>query len=627
MTSILGIGTSALTAFRRSLDTVGQNIANVNTPGYNRQRVILSAREPAFQGSGYVGRGVQISTIERYYNEFLDQQVRAAGASSARYETLSAFAGRVDNLLADPVAGLSPALSSFYGAVQDFSLDPSSAASRGALYAEAGNLVARFDSLDRQLEEIDRETSLAVEQTVTEINELATSIADLNARIVAAGVQQPPNDLLDQRDQLVRDLAARVDVTVTEESSGSLSVFIGNGQTLVIGKETYRLDVVPSEFDPNRSTIVYRGQAGDTAVRDILTGGRIGGLIEFQDAVLDPTRRQLGVSAYALANEINAQNAQGLDAAGNLGGDIFAVGGPRAVSSSENAGAASISVSIENVGDVPPTGYRLLFDGSNYRLFRGDSGTEVALSGSGTTADPYRADGLAITVSGAAASGDRFEIEPTLAAIEDLAVVAADGRDFAAAGPTRGAADPANLGAASIDNGTVVDASDPNLFATSVVEFTGPGTYSINGAGSFAYTSGDPITINGTRYTISGTPAAGDRFTVERNTNASGDNRNALALAATEQRAVLDGGTRTVGQSYSALVASVGSRTRQAENTAEAQRVVLQSAENRRLAESGVDLDEEAAELIRYQQAYEAAAQVISVASTLFDTLLDATRR
>ena len=627
MASLLGIGTSALTAFRRSLDTVGQNIANVNTPGYNRQRVTLSSREPQFTGSGYIGRGVQIAGIERYYNEFLDQQVRSAGSSAARYETLAGFSGRVDDLLADPVAGLAPALSSFYSAVQDFSLEPGTPATRGALFAEAGNLVARFQSLDDQLANINRETSQAVEQVVADINELSASIADLNNRIVAAGVQAAPNDLLDQRDQLVRELTRRVDVTVTEESSGAINVFIGNGQTLVIGTETYPLEVRQSDFDPNRNEVVYRGQAGETPLREILTGGEIGGLFEFQETILDPARRALGAGARAFAEGFNAQNAQGLDGQGNLGGAIFAFGAPRATPSAANAGGADVSLAIEDISQLPNAGYQFLYDGSSYRLFRADTGAEVALSGTGTPADPYRADGLAITVTGAAASGDRFELEPVLDAVSGLALAAGDGRAFAAAGPTRGSADVGNLSDATIDDGVAVDPSDPDFFATSVIEFTAPGTYSINGAGSFAFTPGDTITVNGSRYTIGGAPAAGDRFTVERNTTATGDNRNALALGDTQNRAMLAGGTQSVGQSYSALVASVGSRTRQAENTADAQNVVLQSAENRRLAETGVDLDEEAAELIRYQQAYQAAAEIISAAGVLFDALLNATRR
>ncbi len=627
MSSIFGIGTSALSAFRRSLDTVGQNIANVNTEGYNRQRVVLSTRDPQFTGAGFVGQGVQVAGIERFYNEFLDSQVRTSGAAAARFSTLASFSGRIDNILADPVGGLSPALSSFYGAVQDFSVDPVSPSTREALFAEAGNLVARFDSLDQRLADIGNETSAAVGQTVNEINQLAESIAVLNQKIVAAGRDTPPNDLLDQRDTLVRELATKVDVTVVPEDSGSLSVFIGNGQTLVIGNETYSLGVRPSEFDPTRSEVVYTGLNGDTPIQNVLSGGTIGALLEFQQSVLDPTRRSLGASAIALAGAINAQNGEGLDSSGNLGGDIFAVGGPRAAASSLNTGTASVAVTIDDLGQIEPSGYRLLNDGAGFRLFREDNGQELTLTGTGTGADPFRAGGLSIVVTGSALSGDRFEIEPTIGAIGALRVSAGNGNAFAAAGPVRGITDPANLSDASIDNGAVVDINDPNFFDTSVIEFTSPTTYSVNGAGSFTFSAGTPISLNGSEFSISGNPTTGDRFTIERNVNAIGDNRNALKLAETQSEGILRDGTLSVGQSYSQLVATVGSFTRQANTSAEAQAVVLQSAENRRLEASGVDLDQEAADLIRFQQSYQAAAQIISVASTLFDTLLDATRR
>ncbi|MEM7611946.1 MAG: flagellar hook-associated protein FlgK [Pseudomonadota bacterium] len=627
MSSLLGIGTSALSAFRRSLDTIGQNISNVNTEGYNRQRVVLSSRDPQFTGAGFIGNGVQISSIERFYNQFLDDQVRTAGSASARFSTLASFGGRIDNLLADPSGGLTPALSAFYDAVQDFSADPASNSSREALFAESASLVDRFQSLDARLADVGAEASAAVAQTVTEINGLAESIADLNSRIVAAGRDAPPNDLLDQRDTLIRELAERVDVTVVPEDSGSISLFIGNGQTLVIGNETFALGVQPSEFDPTRSGVVYRGLTGDTPIENVLTGGTLGALLEFQSGTLDSTRRALGAAAVALTQAVNTQNGNGFDADGQFGGDIFSVGPAFASASSLNSGNADIAVSIEDIGAVDNTGYRLLNDGGTMRLFRTDNDQEVSLTGAGTSADPLRGAGMALVVSGTMNVGDRFEIEPTLGAVAGLARVAADNRAFAAAAPVRATASVANLSDATIDNGTVVDVDNPALLSTSVISFTTPTTYSVNGVGSFSFTQGSPISINGAEFQIAGQPTAGDEFTIERNTGASGDNRNALALAATQSEGVLGGGSLSVGQSYSQLVASVGSMTRQANASADAQSVVLQGAENRRLAASGVDLDQEAAELVRFQQSYQAAAQVISVASTLFDTLINATRR
>lgn len=627
MTDILGIGTSALSAFRRSLTTVGQNIANVNTPGYSRQSVTLTARDPNFIGVGYLGNGVQVSSIERSYNEFLDAQSRTAGSAAARYSTLSGFSSRIDNLLADPSSSLSTGLNSFYSAMQNFATDPSSSAARGAVVAETENLIQRFQSLDRSLSQIAQESSNAIGESVTEINELASAIATLNDRIVSAGTNVPANDLLDQRSQLIRDLAELVDVTVVDESAGGVSLFIGNGQTLVIGDESYQLATRPSEFDPTKTEVVYRGLSGDSPIGDILNGGRIGALFEFESSVLAPTRRALGATAAGFVSSLNAQNALGLTADDELGGDLFRIGPASAVASSLNSGTASVVVTVDDLSQIGDTDYRLINDGSGFRLFRGDNEQELTLTGTGSAADPLVGGGLSLVVTGAADAGDQFLVEPTLGAIGGLTSLISTGRELAGAGPLRAIANTANLSDASIDNGTVTDIDNPALLDATDIVFTDATTYTLNGVGSFTFTPGSPISINGADFLISGEPAAGDSFTVERNTNASADNRNALGLADTQNQGVLNNGTTSVSQSYSAIVSDIGSATRQASASAEAQSVLLQSAESRRLDVSGVDLDEEAADLIKYQQSYQAAAQVITVASTLFDTLIAATRR
>ncbi|MEN7342248.1 MAG: flagellar hook-associated protein FlgK [Pseudomonadota bacterium] len=627
MTSILGIGTSALAAFRRSLSTVGQNIANVNTEGYSRQTVNLVSREPQFTGVGFVGNGVEIASIERSYNSFLDAQARTAGSSASRFEALSNFAARVDNLLADPSSSLSTALNSFFGQLQDFSTNPSSSAARSGLVAESENLTQRFQSVDQALAGFGNEARAAIVETVGEINQIAGQIAELNTKITQSAQTQPPNDLLDQRDRLIRDLSALVDVTVVNDASGSTNLFIGNGQTLVIGAETYELAAAQSEFDPTRNEIVYRGLSGDTPISDVLRGGRIGALFEFESEILNPTRRAIGAAAVALTQALNAQNAQGLNADDALGGDLLSIGPPLAVASSLNTGSGSINVSIDDLSSVANSEYRLINDAGSFRLFRLDTGAELALSGTGTAGDPLTADGLSIVVSGTLDNGDQFSIEPTLNAVAGFRNLTTTGREFAAAAPVRATASVNNLSDATIDNGTVVDIDNPALLNTVNITFTDPTTYSVNGAGSFTFTPGTAITINGAEYVISGEPATGDVFTIEANTNAQQDNRNALALADIETRGLLDNGETNIGQSYASLVAEVGSVTRQANASAEAQSILFASATTRLQEASGVDLDQEAADLIRFQQSFQAAAQVISVASTLFDTLLAATRR
>jgi flagellar hook-associated protein 1 FlgK len=249
------------------------------------------------------------------------------------------------------------------------------------------------------------------------------------------------------------------------------------------------------------------------------------------------------------------------------------------------------------------------------------------MTGSGTAIDPFLADGLSITVGGAPAAGDRLLIRSASDAPASITVQISDAQSIAMAAPTRTLAANSNLGDASITAPNVVDVTDPALLTSAVIEFTSPTTYMINGAGSFAYTDGDPIVINGSEFRISGAPLAGDRFTLEANFGAPGDNRNGLALADLQSIDILDGGTVSIMSSYGQLVAGVGSATHQIQSNFDAQSVVAKNAEDAHLSNSGVNIDEEAANLIRYQQAYQAAAQVVSVVNTIFESLLRSTGR
>ena len=316
-----------------------------------------------------------------------------------------------------------------------------------------------------------------------------------------------------------------------------------------------------------------------------------------------------------------------MDLRGNLGGDFFTVSDPTSLYSANNTGTGTVAATI--VDDTLMTGadYILEYNGAAYSLTRADTGQAIALSGTGTPADPFLADGLSMVVAGAPAAGDRVLVQSGTGIAGSVRSGISDPQAVAMAAPTRSLGDFANTGEANISPARVVDPGDPALLTSAVIEFTGPATYSINGAGSFAYTDGDPIVINGSEVVISGTPATGDRFTIEANFGAGGDNSNGLLLASIQSIGVLDGGTISINENYGRLVSGVGSVTRQVQANVDAESVLLKNAQDEVFATSAVNLDEEAAKLIRYQQAYQAVAQVVGVASTLFDSLLDATRR
>lgn len=628
MPDILNTSLTGMLAFQRALNVTSNNIANANTPGYSRQVAEFSARIGAGAGNTYIGGGTQISSIKRIYDNMLGEQLRTATTGEVRFSTLNSLAGRIDTLLADPNTGLNTGLQSFFDAVQDLANDPASTPTRQALLGEADGLVNRFQSLDRRLNELDGEVNQRLRLAVDDINRLAAAIANVNDRIAATSAGGPASpDLLDERDRLVLSLSEQVSVTTSLQDDGTMSVFIGSGQSLVVGNRAQGLSVKGSEFDPTRLNIVYDGDAGATPLDNSMTGGAIGGLLEFRSKMLDPARQSLGQTAVAFANSFNLQHNAGMNLRGELGADFFAIDPPAVLTSAGNTGSGSASVVIADLGAYTGADYVLEFDGSNYRLTRADTGTVIPLSGSGTAGDPFVGDGMEIEVGGAAAAGDRLLIQTGQAAASSIRTVITEPLDIAMASPTRSSAAFANTGDARISAATVTDHTDPSLLATSVIQFIDPTTYTINGAGAFPYTDGDPIVVNGTEVTISGAPLAGDEFTIEANFGASGDNSNGLRLVDIQSRGVLDGGVVSINENYGQLVAGVGGTTHQIQANLDAQDIVRRNAEDAVLANSGVNLDEEAAKLIRYQQAYQAVAQVVGVAKTLFDSLLNATSR
>lgn len=629
MPDLLRTSLSGMQAFQRALEITGHNIANANTPGYSRQVAEFTSRPGVNSGVGFIGSGTQISTIKRIYDTFLGQQLNTATTSFSRFDTLNTLSSRLDSLLADPNTGLNTGLQSFFGAVQDVSNDPGSVTARQVLLGEANGIVQRFRSIDQRLAQTENEINQRVVQSVEDINFYARAIADLNVKISRSGGpgDPQPNDLLDQRDTLVRKLAEQVSVSTAKQDDGSLSVFIGSGQTLVIGVEAKELGAQGSKFDPTRLEVVYKGIGGNSRLDTNLVGGTLGGLLDFRSQMLDPTRQSLGKTAVAFAQSFNTQHAAGMDLRNALGGDFFGIGAPTTLVSAANTGSGTTVASVTDISAMTGEDYILNYDGASYSLTRSLTGEAVPISGAGTAAAPFTAEGISIVVGGAPAAGDQVMIRPAEDAAASISVVITDPQSIAMAAPTRTSRSLSNFGDASISASTTIDASNPAFLASAVIEFTGASTYTINGAGAFAYTDGAPITINGSEFTISGTPQVGDQFTLEANFGASGDNGNGLLLGDVQTAGLMDGGTISIIENYGQLVAGVGSATRQVQSNVDAQGVVLNNIENAQLSRSGVNVDEEAANLIRFQQAYQAAAQVVAVVGTLFDSLINATRR
>ena len=634
--SVFNIGVSGLAAAQAGLLTTGHNISNASTPGFNRQQIVQSTNTPQFTGAGYFGQGTNVTTVQRVYNQFLASQTLSA---QTRLSELNAYADQirqVDGLLADPSAGLSTALNDFFRGVHEVAANPASIPARQSMLSMAQALVGRFQSVDNRLNEIRDGVDTQLASTVADINSYTTQIAALNQRIVlaqAAGPGQPANDLLDQRDQLIVQLNQQVRVTTLTESDGSLSVFVGNGQAVVVGAQSYGLATMQSGEDASRMTVGITLASGGTAAlpEAMLTGGTLGGLLAFRRESLDTAQNALGRIALGLAETFNAQHRLGQDLTGALGGNFFTAPAPQVITPNNppNGGTAAIGVAVASAANLTTSDYRLTANGGgNYTLVRLSDNTTVFSA----TALPQTVDGLTISLaSGAANAGDSFLIQPTRAAAHDIAVALTDARSIAAAAPIRTAASNGNSGTGAISAGSV-NAPPPvnaNLTQTVTITFNNPPTtFDVAGTGTgnpanVVFTAGGSISYNGWTVEIGGTPAAGDVFTISANSAGVADNRNALLLAGLQTGKTLAGGTASYQSAYAQIVSDVGNKTREIQVTATAQESVVKQAEEAQQSLSGVNLDEEAANLLRYQQAYQASGKMIEIADKLFNTLLE----
>jgi len=675
--SIYSIGLTGLNAAQSGLVTTSHNISNANTPGYSRQRIVQGSNTPVMTGAGALGQGTHVSTVERMYSQFLTNQVNRAQSSVSELETYYAQISQIDNMLADPSSGLSPALQEFFTGVQQVSSNPASVPSRQAMVSAAESMVARFHGLENRLDELAQSVNGQINSTLAQVNSYAEQIAELNQRIVLAqgAYNQPPNDLLDQREQLITDLNKLVKVTTTQDSNGAYNVFVGSGQQLVVGSIANSFVATPSSADSTRVVVGLRTVGGNVQElpESLLTGGQLGGLLAFRAESLDPAFNKLGVVAASMALTFNAQHGLGQDLLGNIEGDanfvadFFTLLEPRVVGNSNND-PASPAVSATLTSPPPHNGtnfytdlkgsdYTLAYDGASFRLTRLSdnvswTGADITAINTALAGDPQ---GFSLSATaGAFAAGDSYLIQPTREASRNIGVdsrVSSDPRLIAAAAPIRTSATINNAGDAKISNPSVgLNYSVNGLPLT--LTFSGgdlsgfpAGTLTVTtGSGSTNYAVAGPATtipyVSGARYSFSaavpatdpsevafdmlGTPADGDTFAINRNNGGLGvsDNSNALLLGRLQTQSTSLGGTASYQASYAQLVGDNGNKTREIQVTGKAQEALLNQSMAARESLSGVNMDEEAANLIRYQQAYQASAKALEIGGRLLDIIL-----
>ncbi|GAB3093993.1 flagellar hook-associated protein FlgK [Lysobacter terrae] len=626
MSGILSTGTSALLAFQRALGTVGHNVANAATPGYSRQRVELTARPGQGSSATYIGQGVDVGSLRRLADGLVFARQIDSSSELGRLEQVSSLSTRVDALLSGESTSLSQPWSAFFGAARGVVSDPTSQVARSQLITSGQQLATRWRSLDSQLATVEKDTDQKIVTSVADANRLASEIASLNRDIAGAGSNASP-DLLDARALRIDQLSKLVGAETVQQDDGALNVFTTGGQALVLGGRAMQLTTVADPYRPDRLQIALEGANGPMRLPTSAIGGEIAGQLEFRGRVLDPARAELGRAATAFALAFNDAQRAGVDYNGAAGTDFFSIAPPRVDAHGSNTGTASVTASVSDVGALTGQDFVLRYDTGAWSATRADSGEPIALTGTGTAADPLRIGGLSLVVGGAPANGDRFAVSPTAGASASVKVVLQDPAAIAVASPLQGAADTGNLGTARVGATQITDPATFAGFAGATVDFIDADQYTIDGAGPYPYNAGAPIAGSGWSLTLEGAPAAGDRFTLSRTPPRSADNGNARAFANLDSKALLDGGTTSLTNGLSQLTARVGSAARHADLTLEAQQAIHAQVEAERESVSGVNLDEEAADMLRFQQAYQAAAQVIATADNVFQSLLGAIRR
>ncbi|NIE69054.1 flagellar hook-associated protein FlgK [Burkholderia sp. Ax-1719] len=670
MSNIFSIGLSGLQAAQIGIATAGENISNSSTAGYNVESAVYSEANGQATSSGYIGAGVNTATVQRAYSQYITTALNNAQSTNSSLTASYTLATQLSNLVGSPTSGIASSITSFFTGLQNVSNSPDSSSVRQTALSDAQTLADQINSAGQQYDSLRQSVNTQLTNAVSQINTYSQQIAQLNTQIATASASgQQPNQLLDQRDQAVSNLSQLVGVQVVQNSSG-YSVFLGNGQPLVVSGQNYNLTTQASDTNPSELTVAWQGLPGSTTTAQslssaALTGGTVGGLVSFVQGTLDPAESQLGAIATSFAAQVNSQNSLGLTLSGSAGGNLFTVSAPQVTGNRNNTGSATVAATLTNAVSPPTDNYTLSYSsasGGTWTLT--DSTTNTVVKSTTTqpsTTNPFTAGGLSITSTGTMADGDSYVIQPTAGALDSFSVATSDPSAIAAASPVLVSAATANSGTAVVTQGTVTSgytvsstattltytanssgtggtlsgfpanstisvavpgSSTPTTYTTDATgALSSPVSYDPSSGATFTITSSTAGNTNNVSFTMTGTPSTGDTFTIGPNTSGTQDGRNALALAnLTSGTSFTD--SQTLTNAYSNYVNAIGNTASQLKASSTSQTSLVTQLTSQQQSVQGVNLDEEAANLLQYQQLYQANSKVIQTAASLFQTLI-----
>ena len=655
MAGLLTLGARAMFANQAALQTIGQNIANANTPGYSRQSVVLTTSPGQYTGAGFFGKGVDVQTVVRSHNDFLTKEAATSKSTAMADSTRAEQLSRMEKIFAPGTDGLGYAASQFLNSMVDVASRPSDPSARQVALGRASELSVRFSNAGQQVADLQAGVVSDLKANVTVVNQLAQQIANVNDQISKTrGSGHTPNDLLDQRERLISQLGEHIAVTTLPADDDTVGVFIGGGQRLVLGNQASTLQVSPDPYDPQRATVsLNEGGLSRQLDESVLTGGSMTALLSFQNHDLQDAKNMLGQLAAAIGTRINGQNALGLDQSNppGKGSPIFNVATPKVLPAATNQRDASgnfvsgVQASIVNANQLLASSYKLTSSTpGTYELTRLSDGLVRSVNDGDTI------DGFKLSFAPAApAAGESFLIEPVGAAAVEMRRVLDDPAGIAAASPVTAATSVNNTGTLTIDSVYAVNSNFDATKAPMAIDFTGPDPANANNM-LYTLTLADGTVLNGSwsagqpignqpaagidlgfELRTNGVPRAGDKITVDPTVYTATNNGNAKAYLNIQaetfvgQRQLAGGGLApgsTINDAYAASMSDIGARVQSANYLSGVSTSVASDAETNRAGEAGVNLDEEASRLMQYQQGYQAAAKVLQTAQSLFDELM-----
>jgi flagellar hook-associated protein 1 FlgK len=551
--SLLNTAKTGLLTHQVGMEVTGNNIANVETEGFSRQQISLATNTPRTIAQGQLGTGVLVAGIERIHDQFLFRQIVGEGDALGEFQARKDIFDQLEIIFNESLGqGLNSQLSDFFNSLQDLSSDPGNLAVRANLVSKAQSLASAFNNIGEQLFQVQRSIDVALKNEVQEINSLTLEIAQLNQEISTFEVGgRFANDQRDRRDLLIKQLSDKIDISLMDESDGQISITLSNGKPLVLRSHTFQLTIATNPDNNSFQDIFLSdGAGGATNITSAINGGSLRGLLDMRDVETESLLDKLNLLAAGITQEFNRVHQQGFGLNGSTGIDFFSPLTPTAVTDSNNTGAASLSVVNASPTTVSLDEFEIVFtSATEFDLFNLTTGSA---EGSFIFADgvPFNlAGGLAVTITGVPAVGDRARFSVSEGAAENFAV-----------------------------SGDILANFD--LIAAGLTLL--------------------------------------------------GDGDNAVELAGLQNALVFDSitfnpgsGSFTIDEFYNAMVSQVGSRSFRAQAGLSQHQGTLLQLNNRQDSISGVSIDEELINMIKFQQAFNAAARVISVVDEMMNTLLN----